>query len=287
MRAEDKEVDGPDLVRAEKKQNELERGDDEEVRELTGEAVREAHGADRAMILDAMRSILEESQLSVESLHLPKRELLALEALQAAVNGRDSKLDQFMYATDRSEMLEQALAVLQPNLTYGDAKAIDGMFKDMVVRVGDLRRNLKGLEDAQDELLDGSQKHGLGKAEGGDTDDKPKPDDGDATLTGPERKVPAKASSLLGPDLAQAPKAASTLAGPAAETARPASSLDGPETERTSERWGAGPDPKIAKLASSLGGAEAPDNPAAPSTLGDPAELEALAKKPWWRRPFG
>ncbi|MDB4953541.1 MAG: hypothetical protein JWO36_1110 [Myxococcales bacterium] len=275
MRAEDKEVDGPELVRAEKKSgDELDKGDDEELPEIAGEETRDIHNADRGVLLGAMRMILEESQLDVETLQLPKRELVALEALQAAVSGRDSELDKFMYATDRSEMLEQALAVLQPNLAQGDANEIAGVFEEMVGRVGDLRRDLKGLEDAQDELLDGSQKDALAKAEGGDTCDKPKPD-GDTSLDGPERKAPAKPTSLLGPELKEAPRPASTLAGPEpAAASKPGSTL-------------AGPEPKITKPGSSLGGADLPEPSEAPSTLGDPAELEAQQKKPWWRRPFG
>jgi hypothetical protein len=274
VRAEDKEVDGPDLVRADRKdQDELEKGDDEELPEIAGEEVRDVASEDRGVLLGAMRAILEEQALSVDSLRLPKREALALEALQAAVNGRDSELDKFMYATDRSEMLEQALAVLQPNLVQGEAKDIEGVFHEMVVRVGDLRRDLKGLEDAQDELESG-QKHPVAKGEG-DTDDKPepKPDD-DASLTGPERELPAKVTSLLGPDVKEAPKPATTLAGPERAQEPKSSTL-------------AGPEPKVVKAASSLAGPDVAETPEAASTLGDAADLEEQNKKPWWRRPFG
>jgi hypothetical protein len=275
VKADDKEVDSPELLRATKKEDELDKGDDEELPELAGEEVRDTKNDDRGLLLGSMRAILDGQSIVVNDLRLPKRQLLALEALKAAVDGRDQDIDHFMYASDRSELLEQALAILQPNLAQGDAKDIRGVMHEMIARVGDLRRDLKGLEDAQDELLDGQQKHDLAKGEG-DTDDKPKPKpDGDASLTGPERKEPPMVTSLLGPEIKEAPKPATTLVGPdRKDEPKPASALAGPEVT----------DPKPD---SSLGGPELKEAPEQPSSLGDPAELEAQNKKPWWRRPFG
>lgn len=245
MRAEDKEVDGRDLEREQREsESELE-GQDEDV--LPEADLASAFEAEyRGQVLAAMRAILERQQIVVESLQLPQRELRALEALKAAVDGRDHQLSQFVYASDRRHLLEQALAVLQPN-----AVELAGAFHEVVQRVGALRHDLKELEDSQDELLEGHQKAALAKADG-DTDDKPKPPDDVAAPAG---------STLSGPELAPEPEAASSLYG--AE------------------------DPPQPKAATTLVGPEVPAQPAQASTLGDPAELEAQAKKPWWRRPFG
>jgi hypothetical protein len=274
LRAEDKEVDGPELERDEKlRGTDLEEQDEEEVEDHAGEQVRETNPAERTELVAAMRQILARQQLVVNDLHLPQRELRALDALKAAVEGRDAQLGQFVYASDRKAMLEQALAILQPNV--GDLTG----FHDMIRDVANLRHGLRELEDAQDELLEGHHKHALAKVDG-DTDDKPKPkpDPGDTSLTGPERKEPAKVTSLLGPEIKEAPKLATTLVGPEIKEApKPATTLTGPEVKDT-------------KPASTLSGPERPEDkeqPEPPSSLGDPVELEAQKKKPWWKRPFG
>ena len=254
MRAEDKEVDGPELERdAERqRQSELEEQDEQELPELSSEEDRSTEH--RATVIAAMRLIMRKEHVPVSQLQLPQRELRALEALRAAVEGKDAERDQFVYATDRRDLLEQALAILQPNFVTGDAQHAQllGSYGDLIEQVGELRHGLLELTDAQDELLHGNEAAEVTKADG-DTDDKPDPKPDDTSLTGPERTLPPKpASSLTGPERAQAPKPASSLMGPeVAEAAKPASSL------------------------------------------GDPTELAAAApvpsekKKPWWRRPFG
>ena len=168
MRAEDKEVDGPDLERAERQRaSELEQEDEADLAHDESEELRDIDLEHRGHVLAAMRTILSREQLVVNDLQLPKKELRALEALKAAVEGRDGQLGQFVYASDRSDLLEQALAVLQP--TVGE---MPGMFEELVHRVGDLRHGLKDLEDAQDELLEGHGPVMAAKADG-ETDDKP------------------------------------------------------------------------------------------------------------------
>jgi len=207
LRFEDKDVDGAELDREKGlRDNDLVEEDQEEVDEIQIDDVL-AQQSENAL-LAAMREILEHRHIVVNDLALPQRELRALEALQAAVTGKDGELSQFIYASDRRDLLEQALAVLQP----GVMADVTQPFQDLIQRVGTLRHDLKDLEDAQDELLEGNDKVGPAKADG-DTADKPKPDD-DLSLDGPERKFPKPATSLTG-ERAPESKLPSTLDGPA------------------------------------------------------------------------
>jgi hypothetical protein len=278
VRFEDREVEGPDVEHAEEsgRDNELEQEDEEELAEVQVDKVLDP--AREGLVMDAMREILEHRQIVVNDLKLPQRERRALEALKAAVDGRDGDLSQFVYATDRSELLEQALAILQPKLVEG----FDSTYKDLVQRVGTLRTGLKDLEDAQDELLEANQKAGL--IEGAaDTDDKPKPPQDDASLTGPPRHVEKPPTSLTGADVKDAPKGPSTLDGPAiADKQAPPSTLYGDRKD----------DPPAK---STLDGPAIKDEAPPPTTLGAPedlasanvAEPQKQKTKPWWRRPFG
>jgi hypothetical protein len=258
VRADEKQVDGPDLERAEHKES-LREQEEDELPQLAGEDVRDVDqaGTGRRQLIDAMRMILERHNLSVSSLRLPQREARALEALQAAVTGRSTSLDQFVFAEDRSSLLEQALAVLQPNLAGGNAEllaALHDQVEALTHRVTELRHELEGLEDAQDDLIEAKGRGKEATDTDTDTNDKPnpKPSDPDAprpasTLAGPERSEPAKIpTTLVGPEVKEAPKPPSTLSGPEIEEAPK------PET-----------------------------------TLGDPDELSKLAKQPWWKRPLG
>jgi len=206
LRFEDKDVDGAELDREKGlRDNDLVEEDQEEVDAIQIDDVL-AQQSENAL-LAAMREILEHRHIVVNDLALPQRELRALEALQAAVTGKDGELSQFIYASDRRDLLEQALAVLQPGVMAG----VTQPFQDLIQRVGTLRHDLKDLEDAQDELLEGNDKVGPAKADG-DTADKPKPDD-DLSLDGPERKFPKPATSLTG-ERAPESKLPSTLDGP-------------------------------------------------------------------------
>jgi hypothetical protein len=254
VRAEEKEVDGREIDRDQRlRESELETADEEEVPERIEDEARDLRGADRTHLLDAVRAIVERRTLVVNDLALPKHEKRALEALKAAVDGRDAQLNQFVYAADRREMLEQALAVLQPSFVYDH----HGL-ADVIHRVGELRGRLSSLGDAQDELMDANKDVGITKADG-DKDDKPEPTEGEeqpSTLsTGPEVKIAAKPPSMLtsGPELAPARKPPSTL-GSAADP-DPESEPE-PESESDPES-----DPK--------------------------SDADVAKKKPWWRRPFG
>ena len=169
MRFEEKAIDGPELELEEKRQSvDLEEEDQEEVPEIRIAEVLESTREN--VVLEAMREILEHRHIVINDLKLPQKELRALEALKAAVSGRDGELSQFVYASDRRDLLEQALAVLQPRVMSDVTRP----FLDLVQRVGNLRHDLKDLEDAQDNLLEANVEVGVGK---GDTDtaDKPAP----------------------------------------------------------------------------------------------------------------
>lgn len=273
MRQEAKEVDGPELEQAEerKRPNELVEEDEEELYDLDGKPELTHDVGESASVIGAMNTILEGEQIIVNDLRLPKRELRALEALKAAVDGRDSELDQFVYAEDRRTLLEQALAVLQPQIA--DLSQTGGLpFEELLHKVAGVREKLNNLEDAEEEV----QRHPeQTKGEEGDTEDKPKPQPGDddTSLTGEPRKIDKPASSLTGPEVKEAPKPASTLGGPEIkEAAKPQSTLGEPEPKME----GGGPaTPEVNEVAK-------PE-----TTLGDSTEIAETAKKPWWRRPFG
>lgn len=211
MRFEDKDVDGPELDREKgQRESDLVQEDEEEVDAIRiDDVLAQQH---ESSLLAAMREILEHRHVVINDLALPQKELRALEALKAAVTGKDGELSQFVYASDRRDLLEQALAVLQPRVMSDLTRP----FQDLVQRIGSLRHDLKDLEDAQDELLEANQKVGLDKADA-DTADKPKPKPepkpDDLSLDGPERKIPKPPTSLTG-ERPPPQKLPSTLDGP-------------------------------------------------------------------------
>src|SRR5271169_4876747 len=102
MRIEDREIDGPELERAQNlRATELDEGDHHIVDDH-GTALETER---RSAVLSAMKAIFAGNHLALEGLKLPARELAALEALMEAVEGRDGALAKYMYATDRSDML--------------------------------------------------------------------------------------------------------------------------------------------------------------------------------------
>jgi len=260
VRTEDKELEGPDLERAERTQEETSghaHEEEEELPALGGEELRDVELEHRSRLFEALRLILADEKVNVSLLYLPQRETHALEALQAAVSGQDS-IGEFVFAEDRRSLLEQALAVLQQNVTYGEPAQIaelHGKFDELAGQIAELRDRLTNLEEAQEDLF--GERHEEEKAEAGDAgdqDDQGDQGEGDrsagSTLTGPELPAaPAAPSTLSGPELPAAPAAPSTLSGDALpEAPRPASTLGADD------------------------GAEA---------------AQAEPKKPWWRRPFG
>ena len=258
MQLEDKLVDGREAAHAESQQRAdvLEHGEETLPAPMV-EAVEDAALERRGQLLGAIRMILDRQTLTVSQLRLPQRESRALEALQVASSGKSRDLGQFVYATDRRDMLERALAVLQPDLTHADdqtARELSAQFADLSARVSELRQALTDLEDSQDELLDGRQKATREKGDPDSTESnaKPKPSDPDA---------PRPATTLVGPEVPEPTSPPTTLVGPERpEPTRPPTTLVGPEL--------------------------APEAPPA-SSLGDADELAAKAKLPWWRRPFG
>jgi hypothetical protein len=217
LRQEDKQVDGPELEQAEerKRENELVEERDDELYDLDGQPERTVDREQSSGVVAAMKTILKGEQIVINDLKLDKRHQTALEALKTAVEGKDQHLSRFVFAEDRRTLLEQALAVLQPELA--DLSLLGQPFEELLKDVGDLREKLNVLEDSEEELVEGRAKD-QAKTEG-DTDDKPDEDEGDAdtdlSLTGPPRNISKPASALAGPERKPDPKQPTTLGDPA------------------------------------------------------------------------
>jgi hypothetical protein len=215
LRQEDKQVDGPELEQAEerKRESELVEEKDDALYDLDGQPEHVVDRKESSAIVVAMKTILAGEQIVINDLKLEKRHQVALEALKTAVEGKDQSLAQFVYAEDRRTLLEQALAVLQPELA--DISQLGQPFEDLIKEVGTLRDKLNVLEDSEEELVEGrAQDHA--KTEG-DSDDKPDEDElggnTDLSLTGPPRELAKPPSSLAGPARKVEPKPESSLTG--------------------------------------------------------------------------
>jgi len=307
LRTEDKEIDGPDIEAAEERRREsdLVEYKPDELHDLDGLPESVLEEGETSQVLEAMRAILEGDHVIINDLKLSKRHLVALEALKEAFEGKDRSLSRFIFAEDRRQLLEQALAVLQPELAALGAQGV--VFEDLLEKVGTLREKLDVLEDSEEELIEGRV---LSEEEHSDSDDKDDDDDdlddkkatgksdqkpskkpkkpkkkksGDAasgpedlSLDGPERPLPPKGPSTLdnGPPLKEAPKGDTTLlGGKAAELERGPTTLTGGKAVEL-ER---GPTTLV-------GGKEAVIE-RGPTTLGDEKEIhQAAANEPRWRR---
>lgn len=262
MRQEEKEVDGPELEHEEerKRQTELVEEKDDELHDLDGKPYEMEGQRDKdrsGAIVGTMRKILEGEHIVINDLKLSPRELKALDALQTAVRGRDGALDRFVYAEDRRALLEQALAVLQPDIVNLEREA-GQPFEDLMKEVSGLREKLNVLEDAEENIHHHPEENAKGET---DSDDKPA--DEDQSLTGPERKVEKKKSALAeGPEVKEAPKPKSVLS-------------EGPEVkdEKKETTLTSGPELKEAKK---------PE-----TSLGDAKEIAEAQKQPWWRSSRG
>ncbi|HRC57793.1 MAG TPA: hypothetical protein PKU97_17780, partial [Kofleriaceae bacterium] len=111
-----------------------------------------AHRAHHDDIIAAVSAIAEHRPLDLDVLSLGEQERSALEALRAAFEGRDSH-NAFVYAEHRREMLEQALAALQPTLALDVSRIpeLHDNYERIIAEVTELRAHLEQLEDAQDD----------------------------------------------------------------------------------------------------------------------------------------
>jgi hypothetical protein len=238
------------------------------------EAIQQANRQQRTQLLGAIRMILGHERPDVGALRMPQRETQALEALRAAVEGRSSQL-QFVFASDRRDLLERALAVLQPDLTHTDdrtARELHAQLDDLSERLADLRHRLSALEDAQEEPV---HHHEAAEIVAEPGDEKPKP-----TAKPSDPDAPRPPTTLTGPELPAERPVPTTLTGPELLAERPVpTTLTGPEL------------PADRPVPSTLTGPELPEAPPAPSTLGADAPARddppGAPKRPWWRRPFG
>ena len=256
------------------------------------EAIRSADKEGRVQLLGALRMILDRERLDLSRLRMPPRESHALEALRAAVEGKNER-NEFIYASDRRDLLERALGVLQPDLMHTDretARELHAQFADLTERVALLRDELGDLEDAQDEVLEPHEKAALEALAAGDQP-KPKPP---AKPSDPD--APRPPTTLTGPDVPESKPAPTTLTGPDVPENKPApTTLTGPDVpdRKPAPTTLTGPDVPESKPAPTTltGGPDAPEATPPASTLGDgsPPEPEAPGdkKRSWWRRPFG
>jgi len=293
VQLEDKVVDNREEARTELKQREdvLARGEDQLPEPVFDALVDHVEDQLRDRLVGAIRGILDGYTVSINDLKLPSLHTRAMEAFKTAVDGRTVPGGQFVYASDRRDLLEQALGVLQPELTVRNDLATANLHAELeglTGRVGELRHKLTDLEDSQDELLETGQKEALeATAEPGDKPKPKPPSDPDAprpatTLTGPDLPEPAPpATSLTGPDLPPEPDRPTTLVGPEPSPApRPATTLTGPDLPPEPDRPTTliGPEPPPEPPPASMLTGE-PEPPGEASTDKD--------KKSWWRRPFG
>jgi hypothetical protein len=250
VRTEEKQVEG-NAVEHEVGLETLHDGaEQEQLPAVGGEELRDVDRADGTTLVDAMRQILSKDPLNILQLALPARELRALDALQQAVTGK-TDTGMFVFAEDRKSMLEQALAVLQPNLTASgqtsELAEMSDSLEQLTKRVASLRQKLTNLEDAQDELMADEKDRFL--AEAAESDDKPaKPSDPDA------------------------PRPASTIKGPGPE-------VEWKEKPITVDK---GPEAKREEHVSTLSKGAEVKREERPTTLGDPKEIAAAT--PWWHR---
>ena len=279
MQLEDKLVDGLEAAHAESRQREdLEDRGEDLLPEPVNAAIVEAGLAQRGRLLDAIRLIFDRQTVEVASLYMPAGETRALEALQIATTGR-GELGQFVYAEDRRDLLERALAALQPSLSTHELHAQVG---ELSARVSEIREQLASLEDAQDEA---ATEHRAAPEQVGDPSDKPEP-----PSSAPDAPRPASSLAGPGPEVVPAPVATSLTGPELAELVRPPTSLIGPELAEPAKPLTSlvGPEPAAAPApVTTLIGAELAPEARPASSLGDADELAAQAARPWWRRPFG
>ena len=188
MRAEDKRI-GPNKDEAEVEQRKrqdqahdtekrLETFDDRTTRDPSVEAEKAERCRAMMSVIDA---IFRKNLRPLDGLTgFSAAEMEALRYFEAAVTGRDEKHAQIVYAEDREDLLEQALAVLYPTLSHGledSATQLREQHDDLVDRVTLLREEIASKEDAQEDVIEARQR--LVEEDKADDDKDDDDDDGD------------------------------------------------------------------------------------------------------------
>lgn len=137
------------LAQLENRDASAEQGSDELVEEEP--ALAEARYLEVAAAASAM---LEGQEVRLDTLTaLTDEERIALENLQQVVRGRDEG-DEFLYAEERLEGLNQVLARLQPLLAVGCVHhVLHASLHQLVDGFEELRAHLTGLGDAEEEVV--------------------------------------------------------------------------------------------------------------------------------------
>jgi hypothetical protein len=205
VRAEDKRI-GIDKDEAETEQRRrqdrahdeekhLEQFDDRGTLDDKTESAKADHCSAMMRVMDA---IFRKTQRPLDGLTgFSFEEEEALKFLEAAVKGRDAKLTHIVYAEDREDMLEQALAVLYPTLSHGmehTAPALREEHDALVEKVTTLRKEIANKEDAQEDPIELRQRLVEEEAAADESDDED--DDGDAE--GGDGGAPGQGSTLTG-----------------------------------------------------------------------------------------
>lgn len=266
MRQEDKEVDGPDLEKAEdrKRESELVEEKEDELYDLDGLPETTVDSKRSTEVLEMMKQILEGDRIVLDDSKLPKRQVVALEALKTAVEGKDQQLSTFVYAEDRRTLLEQALAVLQPEIA--SMQGAGKPFEEMIAKVGELREKLNVLEDSEEELVEGRAKDSV--EDQSDSDDKPDEDESEGDGESDD-DVADDAAAL-------AKKAKAKAKGKDKDQGKGGKAKPTPTAKETADED------------QSLTGPERPMPDKGPTTLGDPKEIAKVAERePRWRRSDG
>jgi hypothetical protein len=150
-----------------------------------------------------------------------ERQAIAL--LREAIEGRKPSETHDLFAEDRLQMLNQALAALQPTLAAGFEQAIGDerdLYRQLVEDMHAFQHDLSGLEDAQEEVFEQDRVREMGKPidTGEVGDDRP------TTLAGPGPAIEptAAATTLTGPGPAvEKPSPPTTLTGPGPAVEKP------------------------------------------------------------------
>ncbi len=177
--------------------------------EAYDEAVAESRHELRAhhdAIMAAVLAIIEKRDIVLDKLDISEQEQSALEALRTAFSGKDRRHAKFVFAEQRRELLEQALAALQPALALdiSHTSELKLSYDRIVEEVTELRERLEGLEDAQDD----ERMHELQVSK-----EEPKDED-DSTDTAEDSEAAPKPSTVWQPGEADAGPAVSAAPKP-------------------------------------------------------------------------